>query len=134
MGLLSFVIAYLLLAPKLEAPIQNGFERLKGADWYISFFTLLFVIAAVIVIKTIFHRGKPLRGGLPSGHAALAFSIWMMITLLKSDPLLSILVFLLALMISASRLKEGIHNLLEVFLGAILGVLITILIFQLLGG
>jgi diacylglycerol kinase (ATP) len=106
---------------------------LRGADWHLSFFSLLFVIAIVILTKAFFKKGRPLQGGLPSGHAAVAFSIWVIVSFITSDLLVSTLVLFLAIIISAGRLRTGIHNIWEVILGGAVGVLITMIIFQLFG-
>jgi len=129
-GIVSFVVIYFLFSPYLESSLQHGFQRLRGAHWYVTFLALSVVSAIVIITKTFFQKGTPLRGGIPSGHAAMAFSIWTAITLLEANPLLSILIFILAVMISGSRLKEGIHNIWEIVLGGFVGFLVTLTIFQ----
>ncbi len=132
-GLISIIVAYLLFSPYMEVSLQNGIQRLQGASWYLTFLSLSVVGAIVIITKTFFQKGTPLRGGIPSGHAAMAFSIWTVITLIEANALLSVLIFILALMISSSRLKDGIHNFWEIVLGGFLGFLITLGIFQFLG-
>ena len=134
MGVVSFFIAYLLFSPYLETSLPKGFDRLKGAHWYITFFTLAIVGAIVITSKTFFQKGTPLRGGIPSGHAAMSFSIWTIITLLEANALLSVLIFVLAVIISSSRVKEGIHSLWEIILGGLVGFLVTLTIFQIFSG
>ncbi|HDL10091.1 MAG TPA: phosphatase PAP2 family protein [Candidatus Omnitrophica bacterium] len=129
-GLGGFLILYLLFTSYIPYSIENGFRKLRGASWHLSFFSLLLIIVVVILTKAFFKRGKPLRGGLPSGHSALAFSIWMSVSMITSNLLVSILVLFLAIMISASRLRGGIHNLWEVILGAVVGITITLTIFQ----
>ncbi|MDD5614123.1 MAG: diacylglycerol kinase [Candidatus Omnitrophica bacterium] len=130
MGLIAFFVIYLLFIPYLEASLPNGFQRLKGANWYITFLTLSIVGAIVIISKTFFQKGTPMRGGIPSGHAAMSFSIWTIVTLLEANALISILIFIMAVMIAASRLKEGIHTIWEIILGALAGFLVTLTIFQ----
>ncbi|MDP8233667.1 MAG: diacylglycerol kinase [Candidatus Saelkia tenebricola] len=133
MGIVSFAIIYFLFSPYLDPSLQNGFQRLKGAHWPITFLTFSVISAVVIITKTFFKKGTPFRGGIPSGHAAMAFSIWTMVTLMEANPLLSILIFILAVMIAGSRLKEGIHNIWEIILGGFVGFLITLTIFQIFG-
>jgi diacylglycerol kinase (ATP) len=133
-AILSFFVVYLLFSPYLEASLPRGFDRLKGAHWYITFFTLAIVGAIVIISKTFFQKGTPLRGGIPSGHAAMSFSIWTIITLLEANALLSVLIFVLAVIISSSRVKEGIHSLWEIILGGLVGFLVTLTIFQIFSG
>jgi len=94
-------------------------------------------VIAAIAIKAATGRGTPLRGGLPSGHAAAAFAAWAAITII-SDPLrhatlISTLAFLMALLVAQSRVEAGIHSVLEVGAGAVLGTGVTIVIFQLWG-
>ena len=44
------------------------------------------VLTIIVVIATKAYRpGTPLRGGLPSGHAAVAFAGWMAATLILGD-------------------------------------------------
>ncbi|MDP8253526.1 MAG: diacylglycerol kinase [Candidatus Kaelpia aquatica] len=134
MGLVSFFVIYLLISPYLETSMPRGFDRLRGASWYITFLTLAIVGAIVIISKTFFQKGTPLRGGIPSGHAAMSFSIWTIVTLLEANALLSILIFVMAVIIASSRVKEGIHSLWEITLGGLVGFLVTLTIFQIFSG
>jgi diacylglycerol kinase (ATP) len=68
---------------------------------------------------------------MPSGHSAVAFSLWTSITFLTRDPLVVILAFLMATMVSHSRLIDEIHTKAEIIWGAVLGIGITSLIFYL---
>jgi len=70
-----------------------------------------------------------LRGGMPSGHAAVSFSIWSAIFFLADSPAINILTFLLAFMVSWSRWSFGIHRPREIVAGALLGISITFLFF-----
>jgi diacylglycerol kinase (ATP) len=49
----------------------------------------------------------------------------------KQGLLISAIVFIVAALVAQSRIETGIHSLLEVLLGAIVGMLATTLIFQL---
>ena len=99
---------------------------------------ILFVtIIAVLAIKAYTGRGNPLRGGLPSGHAAAAFAAWASITII-ADPLryatlVSLLAFLMALLVAQSRVEAGIHSVLEVGAGAVLGTGVAVVAFQVWG-
>lgn len=92
---------------------------------------ILIVVIAVIIVKSATGTGTPLRGGIPSGHAAVAFSIATAVSLNTRDPLISILSLLLAVMVSHSRLLIKIHSLREVVIGACIGSGITLLVLQL---
>nr|WP_281415674.1 phosphatase PAP2 family protein [Pelotalea chapellei] len=78
------------------------------------------------MIKSFTGKGSPLEGGVPSGHAAVAFSIATAVSLNTRDPLISLLSVGLAVMVSHSRLLMRIHTLREVIFGSVLGTAITI--------
>jgi len=94
-------------------------------------------IIAVVALKAYSGAGTALRGGFPSGHAAVAFAAWMAITLivlpLTHGALVSTLAFLVALLVAQSRVEAGFHSSAEVVAGALLGAGITILLFQIWG-
>ena len=88
----------------------------------------------VIATKAISGRGTPLRGGLPSGHAAIAFAGWMAATYVLSDNehrfLISTLTFIMALLVAQTRVESGVHSTLEVTYGGLLGALVTLALFR----
>ena len=94
-------------------------------------------IIAVVALKALSGRGTPLRGGLPSGHAALAFAAWMAITFVTEGfghrVLVSTIAFVLACLVAQTRVESGIHSSLEVVLGALVGSLSTLVLFQAFG-
>ena len=67
---------------------------------------------------------------MPSGHSALAFSLFTCITLISANALISTLGLLMALIVLHSRYETGIHTMYEVVVGAILGVILTVIAFQ----
>jgi len=126
----AFITGYIILSKKMPLDIKAGILRLKNIPMHLAFLSLVTVFALVIAGKLIFHKGTPLRGGMPSGHAALAFSMWTIVVLLTKDVVVFILVFLMALLIAGSRMYRKVHNFWEVFAGSVLGIIITLLIFQ----
>jgi diacylglycerol kinase (ATP) len=94
---------------------------------------LLTVVILVVLLKARYNHGSPLHGGMPSGHAALAFSIATSVVLSGSGFMVSLLVLILALLVSQSRVLMKIHSPKEVFLGALLGICVTLLLFLLFG-
>ena len=71
-------------------------------------------VIIVIAVKAYTGRGTPLRGGLPSGHAAVAFAGWMAVTLILDDSshrfLVSSLTFIMALLVAQTRVETGVHS------------------------
>jgi len=78
-------------------------------------------------------KEKFISGGFPSGHTAFAFSVATLTFFTSKNFLLFILTLILAVMVGESRIRLGIHSLSEVIAGAIFGILITTLLFQIFG-
>ncbi len=133
----ALAVAYLVFYNNLTDPTRDLVGQLKGKPSQIVVGSLIVTIILAIVIKAAIGRGTPLRGGLPSGHAAAAFSGWAAITVISSDirhaALVSTMAFMMALLVAQSRVEAGIHSAVEVVAGAVLGTAVTILMFQLLG-
>ena len=130
----ALIVGYILFLGRLwEVHIETGIEKIKSSPWHVTLIILIVVLFMVILSKALLHKGTPLRGGMPSGHAAVAFSIWTIITFLTASHLVAVLAFILALLLARSRLSGGIHTIWEVVAGSILGVLATTLTFQVLG-
>jgi diacylglycerol kinase (ATP) len=126
------IVGYLLFSRHLSFTLESGLLKIQQSPWHITFISMIIVLAIVVMVKAVFHKGTPLRGGMPSGHSAIAFSMWTIITLLTNNGLIAVLSFIMALLIARSRIKESIHDIWEVVAGSVFGVLITLLIFQLL--
>lgn len=127
----SIIVGYLVFSKYLiDFPLGYTLLRIKRSPWHVTFLSLVLVISLVMLGKAMSKKGKPLRGGMPSGHAAVAFSIWVVIVILTQDKLISFLSLILALLITQSRLRTKIHTNWEVITGGILGILVTILCFQ----
>lgn len=130
----AVIIGYLVFYPRLkESPISPLISRLRDAPEYISLIALLVLFMVIVIIKAILRRGTPLMGGMPSGHAAASFSIWVMVSFVSENLLVSLLVLIMAIMISIGRVRIGVHTHLEVFVGAVIGGLLTLLFFQIFG-
>lgn len=129
----AIIVGYLIFSKHISFPIGEGLLKIKQSDWHITLITLILVISFVILGKILFQKGTPLRGGMPSGHAAFSFSIWTIISVITENPLIIILTFVMAFLVARSRVKQSIHSILEVVIGSILGILITLLVFQFIG-
>lgn len=130
----ALMLAYLILYPAIKAAIlTNVWHVRKAGDDVVAFVALSAVVIIVVIIKAFLGRGEPLRGGMPSGHAAVSFSIWVAALYLTQSLTIGILTFLLALMVSWSRWSSGIHRPLEVVAGAALGAGLTMVFFLVFG-
>lgn len=128
----ALVAGYLLFSRHLRFSMEYGLLRIKQSPWHITFISIILVLALVVTLKVFFHKGTPMRGGMPSGHSAVAFSIWTVIAFSTSNGLVIILSFIMAVLIARSRLDRAIHTAWEIVIGGVLGALVTTLIFQLL--
>ena len=128
----AIVVGYILFASRAGIRIEDNIVKIRESSWHITFIVLILILVIVILSKLLLHKGTPLRGGMPSGHTAIAFSIWTIISLLYPNSLVIFLVFILAILVARSRLSARIHNLMEIFIGAILGIGVTVLVFQFL--
>ena len=133
----ALAVAYLLFYDRLQEPSQNLVTLVRQSPTHLSVIALVLVLLLAIVGKAILHRGTPFHGGMPSGHSAVAFAGWAAITYiaapLSHGILISMLAFVMAVLVAQSRVESGVHSILEVFAGAVLGIIVTTILFQLWG-
>jgi diacylglycerol kinase (ATP) len=131
------VIGYLVLAKYIMPRYGEVLAMFGTPSDMGTVVSILVVTIVVIMVKSLTGKGTPLRGGVPSGHAAVAFSVATALSLKTSDPLISILAVSLAVMVSHSRLLLRIHTMREIILGSCIGAGITavvLVLFMKLGG
>jgi diacylglycerol kinase (ATP) len=131
----AVAIGYLVFAGKAADKTARVLDRLRDAPAEITVIALVLTVIVVLATKAWTGRGTPLRGGLPSGHAAIGFAGWMAATYIVGDShrfLISGLTFIMALLVAQTRVESGVHSTLEVAYGGALGALVTLAVFQLL--
>jgi diacylglycerol kinase (ATP) len=130
----AVAVGYLVFSGQVADRSTRLIDRLTDAPAKLTVIALALTLFLVIAVKAYTGRGTPLRGGLPSGHAALAFAGWMAATLVLSDSrhqfLISFLTFIMALLVAQTRIESGVHSALEVAFGGLLGALTTLVLFQ----
>jgi len=119
---------YMVLAPYV-LPITTAAGAAASPPGALPVYSAVIVTILVVLAKACLGKGTPLHGGMPSGHAAVAFSIATSLALASVGPILSILALAMAVMVSHSRLLLGIHTLREVLAGALLGAGVTMLLY-----
>ena len=125
------IVGMIILYPYMGRLFEKGFRVAKHAGQDIALMALVFVLISVVLLKAKFGKGHPLAGGMPSGHAALAFSIWVSITYLTGNFFISVLTFVLAFAVARSRVKKKIHEPFEAVAGGALGSALTFIFFKL---
>src|SRR5437016_13042240 len=131
----AIAVGYLVFAGKAADKSATVLDKLKDAPAQITVIALVLTVIIVIATKAWTGKGTPLRGGLPAGHAAIAFAAWMAATYIVGDAhrfVVSALTFIMALLVAQTRVESGIHSALEVAYGGALGALVTLSVFQLL--
>jgi diacylglycerol kinase (ATP) len=133
----AVAVGYLVFSGSVADRSSRFLDRLSDARAELTLVALALTVIIVIAVKAWTGRGTPLRGGLPSGHAAVAFAGWMAATLVLDDTshrfLISSLTFIMALLVAQTRVETGVHSATEVASGAALGALTTLLLFQAFG-
>jgi diacylglycerol kinase (ATP) len=124
------VLGYIILFPYIQFFFHRGFYIARHSPEEISLIAFVLVLIFVVISKSYFGKGHPLSGGMPSGHAALAFSVWVSVTYVSGDFLVSALCFVLAVIIAQSRVAAKVHSPREVAVGALMGSLLTFFLFR----
>ena len=130
----AVAVGYLVFSHRVSARSGHLLDQLRDAPAALTLVALAITVAAVIAAKAWTGRGTPLRGGLPSGHAAIAFAAWIAVTYAAGTQhrfVVSSIAFVMALLVAQTRIESGVHSTLEVALGALLGSLTTLTLFQL---
>jgi diacylglycerol kinase (ATP) len=127
----AVVVGYLTLSRYFISGLGGGFSGLGQAPGEFSVVSVLTVTILVVLLKARWGSGTAIHGGMPSGHAAIAFSIATSIAFSKAGMILSLLGVGMAAMVCQSRLLLRIHTLREVLAGALLGVGVTVILYLL---
>jgi diacylglycerol kinase (ATP) len=129
----AVIVGYLVFAGKVADRSGELLDRLRNAPAELTLVALVLTIIIVIATKAYTGHGTPLRGGIPSGHAAVAFAGWIAATYVAGTDhrfLVSSIALILALLVAQTRVESGIHSALEVTYGALVGSLATLVVFQ----
>nr|MBA3347146.1 diacylglycerol kinase [Actinomycetota bacterium] len=131
----AVAIGYLVFSGQVADRSSRFLDRLAEVPAELTLIALFLTTILVIATKALTGSGTPLRGGLPSGHSAVAFAGWMAVTLILDDTdhrfLISSLTLIMALLVAQTRVESGVHSSAEVFYGGLLGALVTLAVFGL---
>lgn len=123
------VLGYIILFPYFGRLFERGIHIAKHSREDIALIAVILVLILVVVLKSYSGKGHPLRGGMPSGHASIAFSAWIAVTYITENLTASLLSFMLAVVIAQSRITVKAHTPAEVIAGAFLGAGVTFILF-----
>jgi diacylglycerol kinase (ATP) len=129
----ALAVGYLVFAGKVANRSSHLLDRLRDVPAELTLVALVLTVILVIATKAYTGRGTPLRGGIPSGHAALAFAGWMALTYIAGSHqrfVVSSVALIMAFLVAQTRVESGVHSTVEVTYGALVGSLITLFVFQ----
>jgi diacylglycerol kinase (ATP) len=132
----ALAVGYLVLSDDLGPFTLGTLERVRRWPGHVTLVALVIIAIAVLLGKALTRSPSPFIGGMPSGHAAVAFAGWLATSFIAADSavryagLISLITLLMALLVCQSRVESGIHTVYQVVAGAILGILLTVAVFQ----
>jgi diacylglycerol kinase (ATP) len=132
----AVLVGYLILADDLGPLSLETLDTIRRQPAHLTLVTLVVVVLLVLMGKALTRSPSPFTGGMPSGHAAVAFGGWVAASFVAADGryagLVSVITLLMALLVSQSRVESGTHTFYQVAMGAVIGILVTVAAFQLL--
>lgn len=129
----AVIVGYLIFWDKLLNISFAVINKVKGSNPYLIFIILAILCISIIIAKAIFGEGTPLKGGMPSGHSAIAFSIATLMAFIVKEPIVIVLSYILALLVAQSRVDSEVHSIFEVISGAVFGIVLTIILYNIFG-
>jgi diacylglycerol kinase (ATP) len=124
------VVGYILFYDILDNIGQSVFYSIRKSELHITVICIVIVLIAVVVVKALTATGTPLRGGMPSGHAALAYALATCVAFMTERVVAATLAYLMAALVAQSRIEGKIHSFWETVAGSLLGILVALLITQ----
>ena len=135
----AVLVGYLVLADNLGPPSLETLESIRRWPGHLTLVALGVVVLIVLFGKAVTRSPNSFAGGMPSGHAAVAFAAWVAASFVAIDGgagpyagLISVITLLMALLVCQSRVESGIHSFYQVAMGAVIGVLVATATFQLM--
>lgn len=126
------LIGYLVFIDKLMMHSKHAVQQIREVTTHQIFMVLVLVLISVIFVKFRTGSDNYFRGGFPSGHVALAFSMLTFIIMESGNVIVVLLAAVIALLVAQSRYEARIHNLFQIIAGGLLGALMTLLAYKIL--
>lgn len=127
----AVAVGYLLFFDRAARSLENGFTIVRQAPIHLTVIALALIGMAVILMKAITRSNNFLHGGWPSGHTALAVGGAAAIGYTTDSAKAFILALFIAGLVAQSRVESDIHTIPQVALGAAVGMVVSVLVFQL---
>ncbi len=132
----AVLVGLLVLADDLGPLWTETLTGVRRSSGLLTLVSLGVVVVAVVLGKALTRSSGPFYGGVPSGHAAVAFAGWVAASFVAAGGryggVVSLISLLMALLVCQSRVEGGVQGLYQVASGAVIGSLTSVAIFQLL--
>jgi diacylglycerol kinase (ATP) len=135
----AVLVGYLVLADDLGPLSLATLESIRRSPAHLTLVALGVVVLVVLLGKALTHSPNSFAGGMPSGHAAVAFAGWVAASFIAVEGgagsyagLISVISLLMALLVCQSRVESGLHCVYQVVVGAVIGALVATAAFQML--
>jgi len=129
----ALVIGYIVFYPHMSM-LWNSRQKIVLSYHVIVLISLIITLFLVVLIKSIVSpEVPPLYGGMPSGHSAIAFSLWALVVIKNNSLIVDFSMLIVALLVAESRLSLGIHTISEVVIGSFLGISVSYIVYLIFG-
>lgn len=131
-ALTAVAVGYVVFFSRATTLAQALLTGVRSSSSTITLLALALTSIAVLAIKAASHeKGTTfMRGGWPSGHTAIAFSMATAIGYSLSSAKAMVLALFIAALVGQSRAETGAHTVPQILAGAVLGFLLTTAVFQ----
>lgn len=122
----ALVLGYLAVSRFFFTAGAAASQEFMRSTGNVAIISVVVVVLLVILAKARLGKGTPLHGGMPSGHAGVAFSIATSVAFSEVGLLVILLAWFLAVLVAQSRVLLGVHNLKEIVAGGMVGIVTTL--------
>lgn len=124
----AMVLGYLAVSRFFYTAGVGASQEFMRSTGNVAIISVVVVVLLVILVKARVGKGTPLHGGMPSGHAGVAFSVATSVAFTDIGVLVILLAWFLAAMVAQSRVLLGVHTLKEIIAGGLVGVVTTLIL------
>jgi diacylglycerol kinase (ATP) len=129
-SLIAVAVGYVVFFDRARDVVAEGFTVVLRSPVHLTVIALGLTALAVLMLKAFVGGGTFLRGGWPSGHAALATGAAIAVGYATRNSSAAVLALFIAALVAQSRVESGTHTIPQVISGALVGFLITTTVFQ----
>lgn len=126
----ALIVGFLLFFDKANPLALFVLLHVKHSPVHITL-TIFLVLALLLLLLKSYRRIPGMLTGMPSGVSALAFALSTAISFITENLFVASLSFFIAFLVAHSRLEARSHSFYEIAAGAVLGSLVTVILFQL---